>query len=216
MVENEPVGSTAAVVKDWLAGRCIARGLPKPINDSGGWRVETGAPDEVRRYVFADTVSGLENIGQSIDEPKILLKLLGSERAMRSVLPPRWQVRSEGHFMVLSGDMGPVPELPPEYEANVVTKGDVVEANVRTMDGVIAARGFAAQAGNCFVYDRIFTDEAHRRRGLARVVMTMLGAARETPNSRQALVATNQGRDLYVTMGWTVLSPWTTAFVTKI
>lgn len=175
--------------------------------------METGSPDEVRRYVFADATVGLEEIGRSVGEPKILLKLFGSEGAMRSALPPKWQVRSEGHFMILSGDMGSVPTLCSGYEATVATHGDVIEAKVRTVDGVTVASGFAAEAGDCFVYDRVSTDEAHRRRGLARAVMKMLGAARKSPSTPQALVATDQGRALYVTMGWTVLSPWTTAFI---
>lgn len=213
MTESQLAGSNATLVRDWLTARSIARGLPAPVDDSGGWRVETGSPKEVRRYVFADAAGGLEEIGRSVGEPRILLKLFGSERAMRSVLPPRWQVRSEGHFMILSGDMGPVPALPSGYEAIVVANGDVVEAKIRTMDGATVASGFAAEAGDCFVYDRVSTDEAHRRRGLGRAIMKMLGAARKSPGARQALVATDQGRSLYETMGWTVLSPWTTAFI---
>lgn len=175
--------------------------------------METGSPDEVRRYVFADASVGLGEIGRLVGEPKIRLKLFGSEATMRSALSPKWQVTSEGHFMTLSGDMGSIPTLSSEYEAAVITNGDVVEARIRTRQGVTVASGFAAEAGGCFVYDRVFTDEAHRRRGLARAIMKMLCAARKSPGARQVLVATDQGRGLYLTLGWTVLSPWTTAFI---
>lgn len=213
MTASQPASLTAAIVKGWLTARSIARGLPVPIDDSGGWRVETNAPDELRRYVFAEAKGGLGEIGRSVSEPRVLLKLFGSEEAMRSALPPRWQVRSAGHFMTLSGDMGAPPVLPIGYEATVMASGDVVEANVRSSDGVTVASGFAAETRHCFVYDRIFTDAAHRRRGLARAVMKMLGAARKSPSTRQVLVATDQGRSLYLSMGWAVLSPWTTAFI---
>jgi len=167
----------------------------------------------MRRYVFAEATDGLGQIGRSVSEPRVLLKLFGSEGEMRSVLPPRWRVKSEGHFMALSGEMGAPPELPSGYEATVVASGDILEARVRTSEGVIVASGFAAETNDCFVYDRIVTDEAHRRRGLARAIMKMLGAARKSPGTRHVLVATEEGRALYVTMGWTALSPWTTAFI---
>ena len=175
--------------------------------------METNAPDEVRRYVFAEAKTGLGEIGRSVDEPKVLLKLFGSEETMRSVLSPRWQVRSAGHFMTLAGDMGAPAALPLGYEGAVRTSGDVVEATVRSSDGITVASGYAAEAGHYFVYDRICTDAAHRRRGLGQAIMKMLGAARRSPSTRQVLVATEQGRGLYLAMGWEVMSPWTTAFI---
>jgi len=115
--------------------------------------------------------------------------------------------------MTLSGEMGAPPALPMGYEATVMASGDVVQAIVRNSDGVTVASGFAVETGDCFVYDRIFTDAAHRHRGLARALMKILGAARKSPGTRQVLVATEEGRGLYLTMGWAVLSPWTTAFI---
>jgi GNAT superfamily N-acetyltransferase len=163
--------------------------------------------------VFAEATGGLGEIGRSVDEPNVLLKLFGSEEAMRSALPPRCQVRSAGYFMTLSGELGARAALPMGYEATVMASGDVVQAIVRSSDGVTVASGFAAETGDCFVYDRIYTDAAHRQRGLARAVMKILSAARKSPGTRQVLVATEQGRGLYLTMGWAVLSPWTTAFI---
>jgi hypothetical protein len=213
MTASQPVSSSSAIVKGWLTARSIARGRPAPTDDSGGWRVETNAPDEIRRYVFAEATGGLGEIGRSVDEPRVLLKLFGSEEAMRSALPHKWQVKSAGHFMTLSGEVGATPALPIGYEATVMTSGDVVQATVRSSDGVTVASGFAAETSDCFVYDRIFTDAAHRRRGFARAVMIILGAVRKSPGTPQVLVATEQGRGLYLTMGWSVLSPWTTAFI---
>ena len=44
---------TAAIphtlVRDWLAGRSLARGQPAPVPDWGGYQVDTGAPDEIRQ-----------------------------------------------------------------------------------------------------------------------------------------------------------------------
>jgi GNAT superfamily N-acetyltransferase len=203
----------AALVKGWLAGRSIARGLPAPVDDSGGWRVDTGLPDELRRHVFVEPTAGLQKLARSLHQPKVLLKLCGSEETMRPLLPPRWRIRPGGFFMTSAGGFeGPAP-LPPGYEMTVSVAGGVVAATVRTGGGAIAAQGFAAETEDTFVYDRIVTDVAHRRRGLARAVMKALGTARRSTAARPALVATDEGRALYSTMGWIVRSPWTTAAI---
>ena len=213
MTSSEPRSAKGAAVLAWLTARSIARGLPASVDDSGGWRVETGAPDEVRRYVFAEAATGLRVLGQSIDEPRISLKLFGTEEAMRAALSPKWRIRSDGCFMVSSGGIVPPTALPPEFEATVVAHGAVMEARICTPDGATVASGFAAETSGCFVYDRIVTEEAFRRRGLARAVVAMLGAAQKSSTSRHMLVATSQGRGLYESLGWTVLSPWTTAVI---
>ena len=37
----------------WLSACSIARGLPLPVLEHGGWRVDTSLPNELRRHVFA-------------------------------------------------------------------------------------------------------------------------------------------------------------------
>jgi GNAT superfamily N-acetyltransferase len=95
----------------------------------------------------------------------------------------------------------------------VSTTGSVIEATVFAPDGTPAAGGFAAETEDTFVYDRIVTDASHRRRGLARAVMLALGARRRSTDARQVLVATDDGRALYSTMGWIIRSSWTSAVI---
>jgi GNAT superfamily N-acetyltransferase len=143
----------------------------------------------------------------------VFLKLFGGEEAMRPMLPPRWRIEPASFFMTLAGEFdGPSP-LPRGYEMAIAITGSVIAAEVRAQDGAIAASGFAAETDDTFVYDRIVTDTLHRRRGLARAVMKTLGAARRSKSTRQVLVATDEGRGLYSSMGWVVRSPWTTAVI---
>jgi len=62
------------------------------------------------------------------------------------------------------------------------------------------------------VFDQIMTDPAHRRRGLASVVMTALtDAARAEGARRGLLLASEVGSLLYAALGWRTLSASTAA-----
>lgn len=64
-----------------------------------------------------------------------------------------------------------------------------------------------------FVYDRIITDPDHRRRGLGRALMQTLHDARHNLSATELLVATEDGRTLYSALGWTTISPYSTASI---
>lgn len=196
-----------ALVLGWLTARSIARGLPLPLADNGGWRVDTYLPEEMRRHVFVGRTTGLVRLGHTIREPKIFLKLFGPEEKMRRLLPPRWRIQPPSFFMTLADRFEGPSELARGYEMAVSKTGDVIRAEVRSQDGAIVASGFAAETSDTFVYDRIETDISHRRRGLARSVMRALGAARRSKDARQVLVATADGKALYSTMGWVTDPP---------
>lgn len=88
----------------------------------------------------------------------------------------------------------------------------MIEARVRSDSGELAARGAAVETVDVFIYDRIATKMAHRRRGLGQAVMSALGAARRAAVP-ELLVATEEGRSLYATLGWQVVSPFATAAI---
>lgn len=208
-----PNSSNAAMVRGWLTARSLVRGLPAPLDEGDGWRVETGAPDELRRYIFVEPTEGLRTLAHSIQQSRVLIKLFGSEQTMRPLLPPRWRFKPRAFFMTWDDMSGAPSVLPGGYEMAVAMRGSVVEAKICTKDGAVVAGGFAAETEDSFVYDRIVTDVSHRRRGLARAVMTTLAARRRSTGSRQVLVATEEGRALYSSMGWVTRSPWTTAAI---
>ncbi|QGZ38368.1 acetyltransferase (GNAT) family protein [Pseudoduganella flava] len=205
--------SLARPVEGWLRARSIARGLPAPVPDRGGWRVDTGSADELRRHVFAAACPGLQALAGEIDAPRIFLKLCGEAEVMRALLPPRWVLQEPRYLMTLDGPMSGAPALPPGYAIARREHGTVTQVCVRTLAGELAASGWAAEVAGFHVYDRIATEPAHRRRGLASAVMHALTAARRHATAEQVLVATADGAALYRALGWRVRSPYTTACI---
>lgn len=199
------------LLQAWLAARSIARGLPAPVPDRGGLRVETGSDLEITRWVFARAEPGLRELAASITAPAYLLKLCGEADELRSLVTPAWEVHPLGYFMQADA-RPPAPALAKGYRLEISRNGAVIEARIGTARGEPAARGCAAETAQAFVYDRIVTEAAHRRKGLGRAIMAALGAARAKPVP-ELLVATADGRALYATLGWKVLSPFATAAI---
>ena len=77
----------------------------------------------------------------------------------------------------------------------------------------LAASGYAAEYNGIFIFDRIIVEEAHRRRGLGKAMMAVLGAEQRSRATRRVLVATDAGRALYSTLGWTVIAPYSTVVI---
>lgn len=202
------------LLRAWLAGRSISRGLPAPVPDHGGWRVDVCLPTEMARYVFADVTPGLKHLGETLQTPFVSLKLCGSDALLRSLLPARWEIQGGNHLMTFDGDLGVPRPPPPGYGLEVTTDERGFAVRLLDREGDIAASGFAAETPEAFVYDRIVTEPAHQRRGLGLTVMTALGAQRRSPAARHVLVATPEGRALYAAMGWTARSPFATAVIT--
>ena len=205
-VEPELIGG-------WVAARSIARGLPAPVLDHGGLRVDTGLPGETRRYVFAGPAHGIRALAESIDEPHIPIKICGTGDQLLALVPRRWELQPAAYFMTRdgAGEAAPIPAS--GYRLEFSIENQATAARIVAEDGSVAASGYAAEHGGVFIYDRISTDAAHRRRGLGKALMAALGATQRDAASRQLLVATEEGRALYVTLGWRVLAPYSTVLI---
>jgi GNAT superfamily N-acetyltransferase len=83
-------------------------------------------------------------------------------------------------------------------------------ARILFEDGAVAASGYAIEHGGVFIFDTIVTAAPHRRKGLGKALMAALGATQQSATARRVLVATEDGRALYLALGWTVLSPYAT------
>ncbi|GAA0670726.1 GNAT superfamily N-acetyltransferase [Sphingomonas insulae] len=200
-----------ALVHGWLAARSLSRGLPAPVADGGGWRVDTDAADETRRYVFAAPVPGLLHLAETIAEPRIFLKLCADAATLRRLLPARWAIIDANCMMVTDASPIPPRTLPPGYALATTTTGAVSHVTITAPDGTVAASGYAAERDGIFAYDRIVTTEPHRRRGLGSALMAALGATRTDDRAQQILTATTMGVALYRSLGWRVYCPYTTA-----
>lgn len=203
-----------ALVVAWLAARSVARGLPAPVADHGGWRVDSGLPTEKARYVFTEPGEGLRALGQAIDEPWVALKLCRPNEELFALLPERWRLTSDADTRVMVRDGRPDRGfvLPDGYRCESQTHGSVTHARILYGEE-LAAGGYAAEHGGVFIYDRIVTQEVHQRRGLGRVMMAALGEARVSTGSQEILTATPAGRSLYLQLGWRDYSPYSTAMI---
>ncbi|WP_343519091.1 GNAT family N-acetyltransferase [Sphingomonas sp.] len=197
----------------WLAARSVARGLPAPVADRGGFRVDTAGEIEICRWAFVKACDGLSALGRTLDAPGYFLKLCGSGEDLLAALPPRWRLREPRYFMG-GPALPPAPiALPADYVLQRQRDAGVSRVAILAPDGTLAASGSAAEAAGVFIYDQIITDPDHRRKGLGRAVMAALRNAKADAVVPELLVATEEGRALYTTLGWTELSPFATAEV---
>lgn len=197
----------------WQAAHSIARGSSPPVDDRGGFRVDTLSEKEVKRWVFPQLCDGLRAIAHEIKAPRHYLKLCGSDEELRSVLPARWEVQPANYFMTTAAAIPDTKLLPDGYRMELQQAGPVTRASVIAPAGEVAANGCAAETAEVFIYDRIETAQDHRRKGLGIAVMAALAAAKRSPASLPLLVATEDGRHLYATLGWTVLAPLAAATI---
>lgn len=196
----------------WLAARSIARGLPPPIADCGGYRVDVNSADEIKRWVYPEVTEELAALARSISRPAYLVKALATPEQLGAALPVGWQIHAPGYFMAGPDSAHALPAgPPPSYSLDVRREGAVTEVRVLSDAGELAASGHAAETDDIFIYDRIITAPEHQRRGLGKLVMAMLRSAKVRPAAPERLIATAEGRALYESIGWRTLSVFSTA-----
>ena len=201
-----------AILHAWLAGRSIAREIALPIANHGGFRIDTNTDAEVCRWVFPALCPGLEELGRSIRAPRLLLKLCDSTDVLRSVLPDHWRIEPGNHFMQSDGRRLAPPSID-GYTIDVRRADANVQVRIWSETGVLAASGYGGDTPDAFVYDRIVTGPGHRRKGLGRAVMAALQAEGRHAGVPELLVATDEGRALYESLGWRTISPYASASV---
>ncbi|MFG1947466.1 GNAT family N-acetyltransferase [Nonomuraea sp. NPDC048826] len=203
------------MVRAWVDGWTVSRGTSAPVPEPWGLRVDVGLPGHaVRHVVPAPTPALVQQLTSAITVPGTWLKLCAPAELIAPYLPPRWTIDSPEYLM--TGALAAEETAAPDgYTLAVTTRAGVTVARLLTDAGEIAARGQIAVVGRAAVVDQVETADAHRRRGLGRVVMKTLAA---TAVSRGAvmgvLVATPVGRSLYESLGWQVRSPMTAAVLT--
>ncbi|ATD62287.1 hypothetical protein CNX70_20680 [Janthinobacterium svalbardensis] len=105
------------------------------------------------------------------------------------------------------------PAVPAGYRLDVATSQAITTARIFTGDGTVAASGHAVEHAGVFVFDRIVTEAAHRRRGLGRALIAALAARQRSGSARPVLVATEDGLKLYASLGWHIQSAYSTATI---
>jgi GNAT superfamily N-acetyltransferase len=207
------------LVETWVHGWSLTREVAPPVPDSGALRVDVGWPEQKQRYVFDHLSADVRRLAERIHEPWILIKVCAPWELVQPILPPRWVIPAPGFMMTRERLQAMAePALPPGYVFDIDSRPPLSVASIKTADGTIAASGrlglVDGAIGRLAVFDRIRSHDDHRRRGLARALMTRLGnIALAGGVARAALVATPDGRLLYSTLGWQLHSLYTTALI---
>ena len=83
-----------------------------------------------------------------------------------------------------------------------------------TENGEFASIGRVVIVGDLAIYDRIFTESNHQRKGLATMVMKELEQiALSKGVFKNFLVATEEGRPFYQSLGWELYSLYTSIVI---
>jgi len=206
-----------ALVLTWLRGWCLAWQTPPPVAQRDCWRVEVGLPDQKTRYVFPAASPEIARLARAVTEPCVYIKALLTVEQLRRELPSSWRLDPPRFMMRRATLDGAAAVLPPLYRLEVQSDAAVPAARVVTAYGETAASGQVTQVGDYAIYNVIQTEPAHRRRGLGRAVMRALDGVARGKGARQGvLMATGEGRALYESLGWEVISPYASAVIPDI
>lgn len=202
------------LIDAWVHGWAVSRSSGAPEAVPGGWRIQVGLPGHRVRYVLTGHDEQLlADLGGRQNAPGTWIKVAGAPEKLRAALPGQWTMADTGHLMSTTFTAGGGAPAAP-YTARVITSGPVLLAEILDGDGAKAAWGRLAPAGEVGVVDQVETDPAHRRRGLGSVVMRTLAAhALDRGMRTGVLAATDDGRGLYESLGWTVFGPLAAAHV---
>jgi GNAT superfamily N-acetyltransferase len=199
------------LLERWLTGWSLSRGLPVPTHAGDGLVVEVGWPNQLRRHVFADAGPALRECASRIDVPFVHLKAPVDTETLRRALPDHWEFERQRYVMHRPAAMEPVA-LPAGYVGSVAVEGHAYAVRFADANGEPAASGLVVLNKGTAVFDRIETFEPHRRKGLGTALMSALDAlAVNAAVSERLLIATDAGRALYLSLGWQVLAPYSTA-----
>lgn len=200
----------ALFAQGWAATRNVAPPLPR----HGGFYIHVGQPDQAERYIFPRLdVDVLADLARQITQPHVFIKVCEAPEAVRAVLPSYWEIREPPTWMMTRPLEAADMDLPPGYTMTLEQKGAVKIATI-AMGDVTAAQGRIVLLGDTVLFDQIATDLAHRRRGLGRALMQRLSSLAIRQGAPNGLLsATEMGRALYGSIGWTVHAPYTSAVI---
>lgn len=202
----------AQLVRTWASGWAVSRGTPRPVERPWGLYLQVGKPAQVGRHFLPEpTRTAVRRAAASVDVPHTWLDLPLAPDGVDRWLPAGWVVDAAeaGHLMTTQ-PRATYPVVPDGYTVSAETRGAVRHVRVHDAAGDLAAQGQMALLGDTAVIDRIVTQESHRRRGLGSFVMRALADQAVAAEAGSAVLgATDDGRALYETLGWTRRAPLT-------
>ncbi|WP_278553765.1 GNAT family N-acetyltransferase [Elizabethkingia bruuniana] len=205
------------LIKKWLNGWSVSRGVSLPVKYKSGFKIEVGWEEQKSRYVFPFLNKDLIDLAESIEEPWIFLKVCAPCNELTEILPDRWTIQPQGYLMMGENN-------PEKFENQLLADGYSMETEVSD-DGVylikikdknneLASSGRVVCIDGWAIYDRIETSQSHQRKGLGSYLFAELQKIAERKGiENNILVATEQGRLLYESLGWKVVSLYTSVVI---
>lgn len=192
----------------WATGYCRARGYGDPVSGPAGLWFHIGFPDQLGRHVITSAFEpqAYRRLAAGIVEPFTYVEALGPRETILPHVPASWTVRDPAWLMATRLAALPDAEPPPGYTLRLIETDNKLHIDIDGPDGDPAATGRCGLNGEAVTFDRIITEEAHRRRGLGGLIMRRLtNAALERGARDGVLIATPDGRALYSTLGWSTV-----------
>lgn len=204
-----------AIVENWITAWSLSRELPAPVEFKSGFHVDVGDEQHKSRYVFPTLNDDFIQLSESIDEPWVFLKVCAPTDEVTACISKKWTIQPQGFMMTCFRPMvTQEPALHEGYKLEFEQHQSAFVLKIIAQNGELASTGRIVLHNDFAVYDRISTDSNHRRKGLARVLMTELEKiALSKDISKNLLVATEEGKLLYESLGWEVYSLYTSIVI---
>ncbi|MEI3789648.1 MULTISPECIES: GNAT family N-acetyltransferase [unclassified Chryseobacterium] len=206
------------IIEKWLRAWSLSRKLPLPVRYKSGFKVEVGEEKQKIRYVFPEINDDFIELSKQIDEPWIYLKVCASPDEVKNRVSEKWIIQPPGYMMFCSSPMNiSRKSLGESYRLEYENYNSTTAVKIIDENGELACIGRIVLADDLAVYDRILTAENHQRKGLATFLMHELEKiAVSNGIHNNFLVATEQGKSLYETMGWELYSSYTSIVIPGI
>jgi GNAT superfamily N-acetyltransferase len=199
----------------WQRGWGAARDLPDATDLGDGLRVVCQQPGRDVEYV------ALRADGDAASVGRLAERVRAEDLVTWLTIPTRdWQrqlaavttaglvaLKTSEQLMTTDLTNHPVRAVPDGYQLRTTVRRRQLLVAITNGSGVVAASGTIGLLGPDAVADRIATDPAYRRRGLAATVMGALARAATEHGARTGiLVASEEGQPLYAKLGWTPMA----------
>ncbi|ANF52356.1 GNAT family acetyltransferase [Chryseobacterium glaciei] len=203
------------IVGKWLKAWCLSRELPSPSKYKSGFKVNVNDEKQKTRYVFAELNDDFFQLANSIEEPWIFLKVCTAFDDFKDKIPEKWKVQPQGYMMFCFHRMNiPDIDLHENYKIEFDSYNSTFVVKIVTKNNELASIGRVVIVDDLAVYDRISTEINHKRKGLATFIMKELEKiALSKGVSNNFLVATEQGKSLYESLGWELYSLYTSVVI---
>lgn len=203
------------IIENWLKAWSMSRELPLPVKFKSGLRVDVGLEKQKTRYVFTELNNDFIQLSKDIDEPWVFLKVCSSPSEVKLHVSKKWVVQPQGYMMSCFDSMTIANVgLHKDYKLEITNHNSTFIVRVVTKKGELASIGRVILVDDLAVYDRILTNDSHKRKGLATFLMKELEKiALSKGISKNFLVATEEGKSLYESLGWKFYSLYTSIVI---